>query len=163
MLVLDCIEYLFYFFWLVLSESQERMLVIVKKGQEKAVEKIFDKWDLTWAIIGEVTDTARVQYYMNNELVADIPGESLVLGGGASMSGMAEIAEEIFALPVRIGAPQEMMIQHDLGLGPKFATAVGLVRQGNRQYAEMIASGNNSESWTKRTSHKVRKFISEIF
>jgi phosphoribosylformylglycinamidine synthase II len=68
---------------ILLSESQERMLVIVKKGQEKAVEKIFDKWDLTWAIIGEVTDTARVQYYMNNELVADIPGESLVLGGGA--------------------------------------------------------------------------------
>ncbi len=68
---------------ILLSESQERMLVIVKKGREKDVEKIFQKWDLTYEIIGEVTDTARVQYYMNNELVADIPGESLVLGGGA--------------------------------------------------------------------------------
>lgn len=68
---------------ILLSESQERMLVIVKKGFEKQFEQIFEKWDLTYAQIGEVTDTARVQYYMNNELVADIPGESLVLGGGA--------------------------------------------------------------------------------
>lgn len=68
---------------ILLSESQERMLVIVKKGFEKQFEQIFEKWDLTYAQIGEVTDTARVQYYMNNELVADIPSESLVLGGGA--------------------------------------------------------------------------------
>ncbi len=68
---------------ILLSESQERMLVIVHKGKEKLVEKIFEKWDLTYAIIGEVTDSKRVQYYMNEELVADIPCESLVLGGGA--------------------------------------------------------------------------------
>ena len=68
---------------ILLSESQERMLVIVHKGHEKEVEKIFEKWDLTYAIIGEVTDSKRVQYYMHNELVADIPCESLVLGGGA--------------------------------------------------------------------------------
>jgi phosphoribosylformylglycinamidine synthase subunit PurL len=68
---------------ILLSESQERMLVIVKKGFEKEFEAIFEKWDLTYAQIGEVTDTARVQYYMHDELVADIPGESLVLGGGA--------------------------------------------------------------------------------
>jgi phosphoribosylformylglycinamidine synthase subunit PurL len=68
---------------ILLSESQERMLVVVHKGFEKAFEKIFEKWDLTYAQIGEVTDTGRVQYYMHGELVADIPGESLVLGGGA--------------------------------------------------------------------------------
>lgn len=68
---------------ILLSESQERMLVVVKKGFEKQFEQIFEKWDLTYAQIGEITDTARVQYYMHNELVADIPGESLVLGGGA--------------------------------------------------------------------------------
>ncbi len=68
---------------ILLSESQERMLVIVNKGFEKQFEQIFEKWDLTYAQIGEVTDTGHVQYYMNNELVADIPGESLVLGGGA--------------------------------------------------------------------------------
>ncbi len=68
---------------ILLSESQERMLVVVKKGFEKQFEQIFEKWDLTFAQIGEVTDTGRVQYYMNNELVSDIPAESLVLGGGA--------------------------------------------------------------------------------
>ena len=68
---------------ILLSESQERMLVIVKKGQEAVVERIFEKWDLTYAIIGEVTDSRRVQYFMHNELRADIPAQSLVLGGGA--------------------------------------------------------------------------------
>lgn len=68
---------------ILLSESQERMLVVVKKGFEKQFEQIFEKWDLTYAQIGEVTDSGKVQYYMNGELVADIPGESLVLGGGA--------------------------------------------------------------------------------
>lgn len=68
---------------ILLSESQERMLVIVKKGMEAQVEKVLEKWDLTYNIIGEVTDSGRVQYYMNDELRADIPGESLVLGGGA--------------------------------------------------------------------------------
>lgn len=68
---------------ILLSESQERMLVILDKGTEKEAEKIFEKWDLTYAQIGEVTDTGRVQYYMHGECVADIPAESLVLGGGA--------------------------------------------------------------------------------
>lgn len=68
---------------ILLSESQERMLVIVNKGFEKQFEQIFEKWDLTYAQIGVVTDSGRVQYYMHDELVADIPGESLVLGGGA--------------------------------------------------------------------------------
>ncbi len=91
-------------------------------------------------------------------------GAGVVLtGGGASMSGMAEIAEEIFALPVRIGATQELVDGRDLGLGPKFATAVGLVRLANQQYIEMVTTGRNAESWTARTSHKVRKWLSEIF
>ncbi len=68
---------------ILLSESQERMLVILEKGSEKQAEAIFEKWDLTYAQIGEVTDTGRVQYYMHGELCADIPAESLVLGGGA--------------------------------------------------------------------------------
>ncbi len=70
-------------FEILLSESQERMLVIVKKGKEKEVEKIFGKWDLHCEIIGEVTNTGMLEYYMYNELVAHIPAEVLVLGGGA--------------------------------------------------------------------------------
>lgn len=68
---------------ILLSESQERMLIIVEKGKEAAVEKVFEKWDLHCAIIGEVTDSGILEYFMNGEKVAEIPAESLVLGGGA--------------------------------------------------------------------------------
>ncbi|SMO49217.1 phosphoribosylformylglycinamidine synthase subunit PurL [Solitalea koreensis] len=68
---------------ILLSESQERMLIVVEKGKEAVVEAIFDKWDLNCAIIGEVTDTKRLEYYMHGELVADVPADDLVLGGGA--------------------------------------------------------------------------------
>lgn len=70
-------------FEILLSESQERMLIVVEKGREKEVEAVFEKWDLNCAIIGEVTDTKRLHYYMHGELVADVPAEDLVLGGGA--------------------------------------------------------------------------------
>ena len=70
-------------FEILLSESQERMLIVVFKGREKEVEDIFDKWDLNCAIIGEVTDNKRLHYYMHGELVADVPADDLVLGGGA--------------------------------------------------------------------------------
>ncbi|WDF79950.1 phosphoribosylformylglycinamidine synthase subunit PurL [Mucilaginibacter sp. KACC 22773] len=68
---------------ILLSESQERMLIVVHKGREKEVEAVFDKWDLNCAIIGEVTDTQRLEYYMHGEKVADVPADDLVLGGGA--------------------------------------------------------------------------------
>lgn len=68
---------------ILLSESQERMLVVVAKGQEAVVKGIFDKWDLHAEEIGVVTDSDRVRYFMHNELVGDVPAESLVLGGGA--------------------------------------------------------------------------------
>jgi phosphoribosylformylglycinamidine synthase II len=70
-------------FEILLSESQERMLIVVKKGREKEVEKVFEKWDLNCAVIGTVTDTKRLKYFMNGELVADVPAHDLVLGGGA--------------------------------------------------------------------------------
>lgn len=68
---------------ILLSESQERMLVVAKKGREKEVEAIFDKWDLLCEHIGEVVDGDRLNFYWDGELVADVPAPSLVLGGGA--------------------------------------------------------------------------------
>jgi len=68
---------------ILLSESQERMLIVVKKGREKEVERVFEKWDLNCAIIGEVTKGNRLNFMMHGELVADVPAEELVLGGGA--------------------------------------------------------------------------------
>ncbi len=68
---------------ILLSESQERMLVCIKKGYEKVVEDIFAKWDLNCARIGEVINEDKLYFYYNEELVAEVPAESLVLGGGA--------------------------------------------------------------------------------
>ena len=68
---------------ILLSESQERMLVVVEKGKEAIVNAIFDKWDLSCEEIGVVTKGERVKYYMYGELVADVPCDDLVLGGGA--------------------------------------------------------------------------------
>ena len=70
-------------FEILLSESQERMLVVVEKGKENLVQSVFEKWDLNCAQIGEVTDGDRLKYFMNDELVADVPADVLVLGGGA--------------------------------------------------------------------------------
>ena len=68
-------------FEILLSESQERMLVVVRKGQEEEVKAIFDKWDLHAEHIGEVTEGDQIRYYMHGELVGDVPGSTLVLGG----------------------------------------------------------------------------------
>ena len=70
-------------FEILLSESQERMLVVVEKGKENLVQSVFEKWDLNCAQIGEVTAGDRLKYFMNEELVADVPADVLVLGGGA--------------------------------------------------------------------------------
>ncbi|MEY2903421.1 MAG: phosphoribosylformylglycinamidine synthase subunit PurL [Bacteroidota bacterium] len=68
---------------LLLSESQERMLIVVEKGKEEAVLAVFDKWDLSCSKIGEVTDDGLLKFYMHGVLEAEIPAYELVLGGGA--------------------------------------------------------------------------------
>ena len=70
-------------FEILLSESQERMLIVVRKGQEEAVNRIFEKWDLHAEHIGDVTEGNTLRYFMNGELVSELPAKSLVLGGGA--------------------------------------------------------------------------------
>ena len=68
---------------LLLSESQERMLVVVKKGKENVVKNIFDKWDIPCSEIGKVTEGGMLEFYMHGQLEAELPAFELVLGGGA--------------------------------------------------------------------------------
>lgn len=68
---------------IMLSESQERMLLVGEKGKENIIKEIFDKWDLNCVQIGEVIDEDRLLIEHRGEIVADIPAEVLVLGGGA--------------------------------------------------------------------------------
>jgi phosphoribosylformylglycinamidine synthase len=130
-------------FEILLSESQERMLVIVKKGREKEVIDIFEKWDLNCVQIGEVTEGPMIHYYWKGELAACVPAESLVLGGGAPVyereykepayykktfnftieditvpSNLKEVAYHLLALP-NIASKKWIIEQYDTMVGTK--------------------------------------------
>lgn len=128
-------------FEILLSESQERMLLVVEKGKEKDIEAVFDKWDLHCAVIGEVTEGNTIEYFMDGELVASVPADTLVLGGGAPVydrefskpsyhsqrdafdlntvpepSNLAELARKITALPT-IASKRFIYKQYDSMVG----------------------------------------------
>ncbi|HXK82038.1 MAG TPA: phosphoribosylformylglycinamidine synthase subunit PurL [Bacteroidales bacterium] len=81
---------------ILLSESQERMLVVVEKGKEKIVEKVFDKWDLNCKQIGEVIDEDMLYFHYKGKLVAQVKASTLVLGGGAPVYEREYIAPQYF-------------------------------------------------------------------
>lgn len=68
---------------MLLSESQERMLIVAHKGQEQDIIDVYEKWDLHAVVIGEVVEGDQVTYWKDGEIKAQIPAEHLVLGGGA--------------------------------------------------------------------------------
>jgi phosphoribosylformylglycinamidine synthase II len=63
---------------IMLSESQERMLIVLENGKEEMAKKIFDKWNLDFAVIGKTTKSKKIELYFNEEKVADIPVNTLV-------------------------------------------------------------------------------------
>ena len=63
---------------IMLSESQERMLIVLENGKEDIAKKIFDKWNLDFAIIGKTTNSKKIELYFNKEKVVDIPIAALV-------------------------------------------------------------------------------------
>lgn len=126
---------------LLLSESQERMLMVVEKGKEDVVLKVFEKWDLPCSNIGEVTGDGWLKFYMHGELEAEVPAESLVLGGGAPVysreykepeylkkvaafdastieqpSDLKAVAEQLINLP-NIASKRAVYVQYDSMVG----------------------------------------------
>ena len=63
---------------IMLSESQERMLIVLESGKEESAKKIFDKWNLDFAIIGKTTKSKNIELFFNDKKVADIPVNTLV-------------------------------------------------------------------------------------
>ena len=63
---------------IMLSESQERMLIVLENGKEDLAKKIFDKWNLDFAVIGKTTNTKKIELFFNNKQVANIPVKTLV-------------------------------------------------------------------------------------
>lgn len=98
---------------LLLSESQERMLLTVKKGREKEVIDIFTKWDLPCSEIGVVTNGDTLRFYMNGELEATLPAESMVLGGGAPVYDR-EYREPAYLQKIRAFDPSSVQVPANL-------------------------------------------------
>ena len=129
---------------MLLSESQERMLIVVKKGREAEIQKIFDKWDIHCVQIGEVTKDLNLKYYMNGELVADVPAESLVLGGGAPIYER-EYTEPRYFAEIKKFNPETIPVPGDLR-----GVAYELIQLPNiaskrwiyEQYDSMVMTGN---------------------
>ena len=63
---------------IMLSESQERMLIVLENGKEESAKQIFDKWNLDFAVIGKTTKTKKIELYFDEKKVADIPIDTLV-------------------------------------------------------------------------------------
>ena len=131
---------------ILLSESQERMLVVVEKGKEDIVYEIFDKWDLSCEEIGEVTSGERVKYYMDNVLVADVPCDDLVLGGGAPVYER-EYSEPEYYQNFKKFKINDIIIPNDLIEVAKFLTGhhnVASKRWVYEQYDSMVGTANIS-------------------
>ncbi|MBI1769796.1 MAG: phosphoribosylformylglycinamidine synthase subunit PurL [Bacteroidetes bacterium] len=134
---------------ILLSESQERMLLVVKKGKEKSVEQILDKWDIPYAVIGEVTDTKRLEYFLNGELVADVPAESLVLGGGAPVY-TREFKEPAYFSEAKNFSAEKIKEPKDLKESAKFLLShpnICSKRWVYNQYDSMVGTVNQSTNF----------------
>ncbi|MBC7849011.1 MAG: phosphoribosylformylglycinamidine synthase subunit PurL [Chitinophagaceae bacterium] len=98
---------------LLLSESQERMLMVVEKGKEQAVLDVFEKWDLPCSNIGEVTGDGLLKFFMNGELEAELPAYELVLGGGAPQNSRDYIQPDYFD-EIKKFSPDKIEVPDDL-------------------------------------------------
>ncbi len=146
---------------MLLSESQERMLVVVKKGAEEKLKSIFEKWDVHCAEIGVVTEGNTLNYFSQGEVVASIPADSLVLGGGAP------VYERSYTVPqymeqVKAYKPSDISIPEDLQACAKKLLAsptIASKRWIYEQYDSMVGAANLSTNapseaamvWVKET------------
>lgn len=131
---------------LLLSESQERMLMIVHKGREAEVLGIFEKWDLPCSQIGEVTDDGMLRFYMNGELEAEIPAESLVLGGGAPVYHR-DYTEPKYFSKIKSFNPNKIPVPDDLkDVAEKIISIPNIANKRwiYNQYDSMVGTGNTS-------------------
>jgi len=131
---------------LLLSESQERMLLVAKKGEEDKVIKVFEKWDLPCSVIGEVTENGILDFYMHGQLEASIPAHELVLGGGAPQyereykrpayfNAIEQFDPASVALPVDISKTASLLIS---------LPTIASKRWVYRQYDSMVGTGNTN-------------------
>ena len=131
---------------LLLSESQERMLLIINKGREEEVIKIFEKWDIPCSQIGEVTSDDKLSFFMNSELQAELPAESMVLGGGAPVYER-EFKEPKYFEKIKAFDPQKIPVPADLkNIAEQLISLPNIAskRWIYNQYDSMVGTGNTN-------------------
>lgn len=150
---------------IMLSESQERMLCVVKSGCEEKVKEVFAKWDLHCEIVGEVTDEPLLKIYRDGVQKAEIPPYELVLGGGAPVynretkqpeylkrirtfdfsslprfQNLSELFEKVFSSP-NIASKRwvyeqyDSMVRTNTVVGPGCDAAVVFIKDSNKALA----------------------------
>lgn len=131
---------------LLLSESQERMLLVAAKGREEEVTAVFSKWDLPCSVIGEVTDDGVLNFFMHGELEASLPAYELVLGGGAPQYEREYSEPKYFAAieafdPAAVDIPEDLKaVAEQLVQLPSIASK----RWIYNQYDSMVGTNNTS-------------------
>ncbi len=131
---------------LLLSESQERMLMVVEKGKEKAVLDVFEKWDLPCSEIGEVTSDGLLKFYMHGELEAEIPAYELVLGGGAPQYSR-EYTEPAYFEKIKAFDPNTVAVPDNLkSIAEQIVQIPNIANKRivYHQYDSMVGTGNSS-------------------
>lgn len=129
---------------LLLSESQERMLITVHKGREREILDIFEKWDLPCSEIGKVTKGDTLRFYMNGELEAELPADSMVLGGGAPVYDREYTEPKYFEKvkgfdPSSIAVPEDLKsVAEKLIVQPSIASKKWIYEQ----YDSMVGAAN---------------------
>ena len=131
---------------LLLSESQERMLMVVEKGKEKAVIDVFEKWDLPCSAIGEVTGNGMLEFYMHGTLEASLPAYELVLGGGAPQYSR-DIKEPAYLQKIKAFNQDTIDVPDDLKSVAEQLIAIPNIASKKFvyvQYDSMVGAGNAS-------------------
>ena len=129
---------------LLLSESQERMLMVVEKGKEKLVLEVFSKWDLPCSEIGKVTDDGLLHFYLNGNLEASLPAVELVLGGGAPQYERS-YTEPGYLNKIKAFDPDTIAVPDDLRSVAELLVQVPNIaskRWVYEQYDSMVGTGN---------------------
>jgi phosphoribosylformylglycinamidine synthase subunit PurL len=131
---------------LLLSESQERMLMVVEKGKEAVVMDVFEKWDLPCSEIGEVTGDGILHFYLDGTLEASLPAWELVLGGGAPQYNR-EVSAPAYLQKIKAFNPHSIEVPDDLkAVAEQMVTIPNIASKKfvYVQYDSMVGAGNAS-------------------
>ena len=133
-------------FEILLSESQERMLVVLEKGKEQPVLDVFEKWDIHYAQIGVVTEGGILKYHWGEDVVAEVPAEPLCLGGGAPVYER-EVKEPAYLDEIDKYNPDDIEVPDEYITPTEFLLSLPSIaskRWITTQYDSMVGTDNLS-------------------